>query len=222
MQTELRVALAGLGMEMVGMSLFQAWPSLPDVFPILILVAGMGLIAYAILPIPMMIGGFRLPRLPGKPAQSSARQHGLAMRVALRWGDDVGAPHIGVESGNVVSVWAALNIELANYTGTPKRVADLFMEVRRPRQPHTLIAEVDPVQIDGDSNWRQPRYPRRVDWLLEAASPTMTHFVEFSRSWRDDKENAPPDLKSFDVELVAELSDGKQVRVRLREDVERN
>ena len=155
-----------------------------------------------------------------QPPVSSVRKYGLTLTIRLRWHDDIGKPTVAVDSGQVTSVWAALNIEVRNHNSVPIRVSELYLEARTGRFPRRLIATADPDSIDGKDRWGNQDFPRRVEWLIEPVSPVVTYHVRFSRWWKVDDLSAPRDPKRFSATIVAELGGPhRQIRVELGEDV---
>ena len=190
-------------------------------------------VPFAVLAIAMIIygvfrSGYLIDLLPSEmarillrqPPLSSVSKYDVTLNIRLRWQDDTGKPTVAVDNGQVTSVWAALNIEKRNYGSVPVRVSELYLEARTGRFPRRLIDIADPTSIDGDDRWGQRDFPRRVEWLLDPASPAITHYVRFSRGWKPDDPSAPRDPKRFSAIVVAELgSPDRRLRIDLGEDI---
>jgi len=195
------------------------WVNPPRFLPFVIGGTGAVLIVYGIVP-----GAVRtIPRLVSLPwkgsSVSATTRHGVTMMARLRWSNGTGKPIVTVDRGRLRSVWAALDIEMRNRHQEPKRVSDLFLEIRRARFPRRLIATADPSAIDGDLDWYRRPHPRRVEWLVEPNSAAITHHVRFGCDWPPDK-LGPADPKRFSAGVVAELGGSdRQIRLELGSDI---
>ncbi len=214
----LAVGLAGLGVEMLFGAL-ALWVNPAPWILAAFCAGGVVLIAlsivYAAAPaIPRVARGLRK-----SSSVSTTTRHGVTMTARLRWSDGVGKPRVGVEQGRVRFVWAALDIEMRNREQEPKRISDLFLEVRSRRFPRRLIATADPCAINGDLDWYLRSQPRRVEWLLEPNTPAITHHVRFAQDWPEDRPG-PGDPEHFGATIVAELGgEDRQIRLDLAEDI---
>lgn len=170
---------------------------------------------YAVLPVlqPFITG----LSLVGKPRISRVKRHNIVIAIRRRWHDDVGRPLVTVDEGKIIHVWASLDIELRNEGQSSKRVHEVYLEIRQARFPKSIIATADPARVDTDDGWHSRRFRRRVEWLLGRASRIQEHHVRFDRGWPE--RDGPPDPKKFTAAVVANLSDGHQVRIELEEDI---
>ncbi len=170
---------------------------------------------YAVLPVlqPFITGLL----LVGKPKISRVKRHDIVIAIRRRWHDDVGKPLVAVDEGRITHVWASLDVELRNEGQSSKRVHEIYLEIRQARFPKSLIATADPARVDSEEGWHSRRFRRRVEWLLGRASRIKDHHVRFDRGWPE--RDGPPDPKKFTAAVVANLSDGHQVRVELEEDI---
>lgn len=216
----LAIGLAGLGVEM----LYGALALWANPAPwVLVAFCGGGAVLIA-----LSIGYAVAPALPRVtrwlwrgPSVSTVTRHGVTMTARLRWSDGVGKPIVQAPApeGRILLVWTALDIEIRNREQDPKRISDLFLEIRTAGFPKRVIATADPVAIDGDLDWYQRRHPRRVEWLLDPSAPAIIHHVRFSRGWLPESPG-PRDPRRFTPIVVAELGgEDRQIRLELGDDI---
>jgi hypothetical protein len=216
----LAIGLAGLGVEMLTGAL-ALWANPAPWVLVALLVGGAVVIVcgmlYAVAPaIPRV-----MRRLRRSPSVSTTTRHGVTMTARLRWSDGVGKPIVQAPApeGRILLVWTALDIEMRNREQDPKRISDLFLEIRTARFPKRVIATADPVAIDGDLDWYQRRHPRRVEWLLDPSAPATAHHVRFSRGWVPQTPG-PRAPRRFTAVVVAELGgEDRQIRLELGDDI---
>jgi len=153
----------------------------------------------------------------GSSRHSVRRKHGVWMAARLRWQDNVGKPLVFADDGKVTNIWASLDIEVRNYEQMPKRLSDLYLEIRTAGWPDHLVGQADPARVGGNGEWYKRSNRRRVDWLLEPNGPVETIHVRFDNGWMPGE--GPPDPHKFHARIVGVLADGKEIGVDIGEDI---
>ena len=183
-ESNLRIALIGLGLEAMALGLLQTG-ELPGWVPWLVVGIGALVIGYALSPFSVTGVRWLTLYLPFSPQKSITTERGITIAAKLRWDDAVGKPRVHVieSTYGVYAIRAALDIEIRNSSQSHQRVSELYMEIRSSRFPKRLIATADAV---GDG--RKIIKDRRVEWLLVPVSEAETHYVHFERFWLEGDE----------------------------------